>query len=148
MRRPTLNHVTYVLKVLTYLLLYIGVLHRKSHRPPTTCRFMMLYYLWCNIWIIRPSFCSPSGRVSSRCPQSTGGEIWLELQEHPSHDCCCPFDSQSSEHHTVLCQDSPVWWHPQSEIPEWLPKKGPIVWPKVGVCGQEYSQEDWQITET
>jgi len=33
-------------------------------------------------------------------------------------------------------------------IPAWLWEKCLIVWPNIGVCGQEYSQEDWQITET
>jgi hypothetical protein len=148
MRRPTLNRVSYLLKVRRYLLPYIGELHRKSHRPPTMCSFMMLYYMLCNIRIIRPSFCSPSGRVSGRCPRSTGGEIWLDLREHTIRVCFCPFDSHSSEDHTVPYQDPPVWWDPQSEIPEWLREKGLIVWPNVGVCGQEYSREDWQITET
>jgi hypothetical protein len=148
MRRPTLNRVSYLLTVHWYLLPYIGKLHHKSHRPPTMCSFMMLYYMLCNIRIIRPSFSSPSGRVSGRCPRSTGGEIWLHLRQHTIHDCFCPFDSYSSEDHTVPYRNPPVWWDPQSEIPEWLWEKGLIVWPNVGVCGQEYSREDWQITET
>ena len=45
-------------------------------------------------------------------------------------------------------QDPTVWWDFQSEIPEWLQEKGLILWPNIGVCGQEYSREDWQITET
>jgi len=148
MHRPTLNRVSYLLKVRRYLLPYIGELYRKSHRPPTMCSFMMLYYLLCNIPIIRPSFCSPSGRVSGRCPLSTSGEIWLYLREHTIRGCFCPFDSHISEDYTVPYRDPPVWWDPQSEIPEWLPEKGLLVWPNVGVCGQEYSREDWQITET
>jgi hypothetical protein len=148
MGRPTLNRVSYLLKVHRYILLYTGELHRKSHRPPTMCSFMMLYYMLCIIRIIKPSFCSPSGRVSGRCPESTCGEIWLDLREHTILNCFCPFDSHSSEDHTVPYRDPPVWWDPQSEIPEWLREKGLIVWPNVEVCGQEYSQEDWQITET
>jgi len=109
---------------------------------------MILYYMLCNIQIIRPSFCSPSGRVSGRCPRSTSREIWLDLGECTIRDCFCPFDSHSSEDHTVPYRDPPVWWDPQSKIPEWLREKGLIVWPNVGVCGQEYSREDWQITET
>ena len=147
MRRPTHNRVSSLLKVRRYLLLYIGELHRISHRPPTMCSFMMLYYMLCNIRIIRPSLCSPSCRVIGWCPRSTGGEIWLDLREHTIRDCFCPFDSHSSEDHTVPYRDPPVWWDPQSEIPEWLQEKGLIVWPNVGVCGQEYSREDWQ-TET
>jgi hypothetical protein len=136
MRHPTLNRVSYLLKVHRFLLLYIGELHRKSHRPPTMCSFMMLYYMLCNIRIIRPSFCSPSGRVSGRCPRSTGGEIGLDLREHTIRDCFSPFHSHtSSEHHTVPYRDPPVWWDPQSEIPEWLREKSLIVWPNVGVCG-------------
>jgi len=148
MRRPTLNRVSCLLKVCRYLLPYIGELHRKSHRPPTMCSFMMLYYMLCNIRIIRPSFCSPSGRVSGRCPRSTGREIWLDLREHTIRDCFCHFDSHSSEDHTRPYQDPPVWWDLQSVIPEWLREKGLTVWPNVEVCGQEYSREDWQITET
>jgi hypothetical protein len=137
MHRPTLNRVRYLLKVHWYLLPYIGELHRKSHRPPTMCTFMMLYYMLCNIRIIRPSFCSLSGRVSGRCPRSTGGEIWQHLREHTIRDCFCLFDSHSSEDHTVPYRDRPVWWDPQSEIPMWLRELGLIVRPNVGICGQE-----------
>jgi len=145
---PVLNQVTYLLKVLRYLLLDIGVLHCKSHWPPTMCSFIILYYLQCNIQIMGPSFCSPSGQVSGCCPWSTGGEIWLDLREVTIQDCICPVASHTSEDHTVPYLDSPVWFDLQSEIPEWLCEKGVIVWPNVGVCGQEYSWEDWQITET
>jgi hypothetical protein len=149
MRRPTLNRVSYLLRVLSrYQLPYIGELHNKSHRPPAMCSFMMLYYLQCNIRIMRSSLCSPSGRVSGCCPWSTGGEIWLNLGELTIRDCFCPVDSDISEDHTLPYQDSPVLWDPQSEIPEWSSEKGLIVWPNVGVCGQEYGWEVWQITET
>jgi hypothetical protein len=148
MRRPTLNRVSYWPKVCRYLLTYIRELHRKSHWPPPMCSFMMLYNMLCNIRIIWPSFCSPSGWVSGHCPRSTGGEILLILREHTIRDCFCPFDSHSTEDHTVPYRDSQVCWDLQSEIPKWLREKGVIVWPNVGVCGQEYSREDWQITET
>jgi len=147
MRRPTLHRVSYLLKGCRYVLPYIGDLHRRSHRPPTMCSVMMPYYMLYNIRIIRPSFCLPSGRVSGCCPQSTGGEIWLDLREDTIRNCFCPYDSHSSEDHTVPYRDPPVWWDPQSEIPEWLQEKCLIVWPNEGVCGQEYSREDWQITE-
>jgi hypothetical protein len=120
MRRPTPDQVSYHLKVHRYLLPYSGELHRKSHRPPPMCGFMMLYYMLCNIRIRKPSFCSPSGRVRGRCPWSTGGEIRLDLREHTICDCFCPFDSHSSEDHTVPYRDPPVWWDPQSDIPERL----------------------------
>jgi len=48
----------------------------------------------------------------------------------------------------VPYRDSPVWWDLLSEIPQWLREKGLIVWPNLGVCGQEYGQDDWQIAET
>jgi len=73
-------------------------------------------------------------------------EIWLDLLEHTIRDCFFPFDSHRCEDHTVLNRDQPVWCEPQSKIPQWLREKGLIVWPNVGVCGQEYSQEDWKIT--
>jgi len=110
--------------------------------------FLMLYYMQCNIRIIRLSFCSPSGLVSGRCLRSTGGKIWLDLQEHTIRDCFCFFNYYSSEDHTVPDRDPPVWWDLQCEIPEWLREKSLIVWPNIGVCGQEYSREDWQITES
>jgi len=148
MRRPTLNQVSYLLNVLRYLLPYIGELHRKSHRPPTMCSYMMLYYVQCNIQIIRPSVCSPSGWVSSCCPWRTGGEISLDMCEHTICDCCCPFDSHSCTDHTMQFRDPAVWWDPQSEIREWLWEKCLIELPNVGVFGHEYSREDWQITDT
>jgi len=91
-RRATLHQVSYLPKVQRYLLLYIGELHRKSRQPPTMCSFIMLYSLRSNIRIMRPSFCSPSRRVSTRCPRSTGWEIWLDLWERPICDCFCLFD--------------------------------------------------------
>jgi len=80
----------------------------RSHEPPTMCNFIMLCYFQCNIQIIRPSFCSPSGQVYGCCPQSTGEEPWLDLVMHTICDCFGPFDSQSSEDHTVTYPDSPV----------------------------------------
>jgi len=149
MHRPTLTRVSYHhLKVLRYVLPYIGQLHCQSHWPPTMCGFMILYYIKCNIRIVRSSLCSPSGRVGGRCPWSTGGEILLALREHMIHDCFCPFDSHSLEDHTMPYRDPPVWWDSPSNNPEWLREKGLIVWPHVGACGQQYSWEDWQITET
>jgi len=70
------------------------------------------------------------------------------MQELTIYNCFFPFYSHSSEHHTVLCQNPPEWWDWQSEIPEWLWEKGLMVSLNIGVCGQEYCQEDWQITET
>jgi len=70
------------------------------------------------------------------------------MREHTLRDCFCGFDSHSSADHTVPYGDPPVLLNPQSGIPELLREKGLIVWPKVGVCGQEYSRDDWQITET
>jgi len=148
MHRPTLNRVIYLLKGHRNLLLYIGELHRKSHRPPTRCCFMTPCYMQCNIQIIMSSFYSSSGRVSDCCLRSGSGEIWLGLREHTIRNCFWLFDSHSSEDHTRAYRDPPVWWDPQSEIPEWLREKGLIVWPNVGFGGQEYSREDWQITET
>jgi len=145
----TLLQVSYLQKVLSrYLLQYIGELHRQSHWPSTICGFMMLYYLQCIIRILRPSFCSPSGRVSHCCPRGTSGKIWLDLQKHSIRDCFCSFQSHVREDHTAPYRDLPVWWDPQSEIPELLHEKGLILWPNIGVCGQEYGREDWQITET
>ena len=146
MQRPTLNRASYLLNVCRYLLPYIRELHYKSHRPPTMCRFMMLYYMLCNIRIIRPGFCLPSGWVSGRCPRSMVAEIWLDLREHTIHDCFFPFDSHRCQDHAVLNRNPPVWWDPQSMIPQWLREKGLIVWPNVVVCRQEYSQEDLKIT--
>jgi len=74
--------------------------------------------------------------------------MWLDLREHTIRDCFCPNDWQSSEDHTLPYRDAPVCSDLLSEMPEWLREKGVIVWPNVGVCGQEYSREDWQITET
>jgi len=148
MCRPTLNQVSYLLNPLQYLYQYIGELHRKSHQPPTMYSFTMLYSMQCSIRFIRPSFCSPSAPVSGRCPQSTCGDIWLDFQDHTIRDCFCPFDFDSSETCTMPYRDAPVWWDSPYNIPEWLGEKSLIVWPNVGVCGQEYCQEDWQITET
>jgi len=147
MRHPTANQVNYLLKVLWYLLPYMGELHHKSPWPPTLCSFMILYYLQCNIWMIRPSFCSPSGQVSSHCLWSTCWEIWLDVQVHTIDDCFCPFELHISEDTTLPYCDSPVWYDPQSEIPDSLRKKSLTVWPNMSVCGQEYGQEDWPITE-
>jgi len=139
MRCPTLDWVSYLLTVHRYLLLYIGELHRISHWPPTMCHFMMLFYLQCNIRMTRASGHSPPGRVSCRCLQSTSTKNQLNLREHTIRYCFFPFDSQSRADHTVPYWDPPVWWDLQSEIPEWLCKNGLIVWPNIGVCGQEYS---------
>jgi hypothetical protein len=137
MRRATLNRVSTLRKIHMYLRPYLGTGHCKSHQARTMCSFMMLYYMKCNIQIITPSFCSPSGRVSRSCPQSTCGEIILHVQEHTICDCFCPYDSHSSEDHTLLFQDPPVWWNSQSEIPLWLQQKGLIVWPNIGVHQQK-----------
>jgi hypothetical protein len=148
MHRPTLNRESYLLKVRRYLLPYIGELHRKYHRLPITCSFMMLYYTLCNIRIIGPAFCLHLGWLNSRCPESSGGEIWLDLREHTIHNRFDRFDSHRSEDHSGPYRDTTVWWDQQSEFPKWLRQKGLIVWPNIRVCGQQYSREDWQITET
>ena len=45
-------------------------------------------------------------------------------------------------------RDPPVCWDPQCEIPEWMRETGLIVRANVGVYRQQYSREDWQITES
>jgi hypothetical protein len=134
--RLTLCRVSNLLKVYRYLVPHFGELHRKSHQTPPMWSFMVLFYMLCNVRIIRPAFCSPSGRVSGRCPPSTGGEMWLNLPEHTIGDCFCPFNSVSSKDHTVPSPDTPVWWDPQSQIPMWFWEKALIVGTNLGVSGQ------------
>jgi len=107
----------------------------------------MLYYLQYNIRIRSVSFWSPLGWVSGHCPQSTGGEIWHALQEYSICTWLCSFNSHLSEVYIVPYWNLPVWWDPQSEIPEWLREKGLIVRPKVGVCEYEYGREDWYFPD-
>jgi len=78
----------------------------------------ILLMLQCNIWIIRPFFCAPSGQASSYCPWSTVWEIWLDLKEHTIHTCCSPLGSHISDDHTKPDCNSPVRWYLQSDIPE------------------------------
>jgi len=148
MHRTSLKWVSLLSSVVLYLVLNIGELHCISHRPRTMYSFMMLYYLQCNIEIARAPFCLSSGRVSGRCQRNTSGDIWLDMREHTICNNFCPFDSQASEDRIVPYWDPHLWCNPQGEIPEWLLEQGFIVQPNVGVCGQEYIPEDWQITET
>jgi len=148
MCRPTLNRVSYLLYALRYLLTYIGELYRNSHLPLTVCSFMMRYCMNSNIPIIQSPLCSPSGWISGRYLWSASGEILLHWRGHTIPDCFCPFDLHSSADYTVPYHNPAGWWDPQIEIPELFQEIGLIVWPNIGVCMQEYSQDDWQITKT
>ena len=123
----------------------IHLKHHKALQPLTMCRFMMIFYIQCNIRVISPSFCSPSVQESGRCAWSIDREIWLDLHEHMIQDCLCPFNSHDSGCHAEPYQATLVCWDPLSVIPKWLRDRCLVVWPNIQVWAIERAVKEWWI---